>query len=107
MFFGVDVGVVHGMCGCAEVASVSTTFMLRRVASRESSLVVLDDDEALVGLGRGLRFGVCAADAKYDAGLSDRLAMLDLSRGRLVCVFQGLVINGSGGQRGVEVGADR
>lgn len=61
---------------------LSTTFMLRRVARRESSLVVLDDDEVLVKLGRGLRFGACcAADAKYDAGLNERLAISELCPG--------------------------
>lgn len=73
------------MCGCADELSLSTAFMLRSVAVNESSLVVLDDDEVLVKLGRGLRFGACAADAKYDAGLNDRPAMLHISRGRLVC----------------------
>lgn len=73
MFFGV---VYPGICGCEVELSLSTTFMLWRVAINESSLAVLDEDAVLVKLGRELRFGACAADAKYDAGLNDRLAML-------------------------------
>jgi len=56
----------------------------RNVAIKLSSLLVerLDDDELVRAKdGRGLRLGFCcawAADAKYDAGLKERLAILGL-----------------------------
>lgn len=62
--------------------------------------MVLDDDEVLVKLGRGLRFGACcAADAKYDAGLNDRLAISDavpvgVKRCKEKCLVKGLVTGG-------------
>jgi hypothetical protein len=57
-------------------------FSDRNVAMKLSSLLAerLEDDELVrIKDGRGLRPGFCcawAADAKYDAGLNDRLAML-------------------------------
>lgn len=62
-----------GMPGKAEV------FRVLNVARTESSLLaeMLEDEELVrANDGRGLRLGVCcAADARYDAGLNDRLAI--------------------------------
>lgn len=58
----------------------SPVFIDRSDVIKESSLLEerFDDAELVRAKdGRGLRLGVCcAADAKYDAGLKERLAML-------------------------------
>lgn len=60
-------------------AAAAAVLKALRLTTTESSLFVLTVLELLlvrVKLGRGLRFGACcAADARYDAGLNDRLAM--------------------------------
>jgi hypothetical protein len=65
--------------GAVLPSQVEPVFSDRNVAIEESSLLeeIFDDDE-LVGAkeGRGLRLGVCCvADAKYDAGLNERLTI--------------------------------
>jgi hypothetical protein len=66
-------------------ASLSLSFAERdrKIAIKESSDLVEtaeEDEDDRVKEGRGLLLGCCtaccAADAKYDAGLSDRLAIL-------------------------------
>lgn len=64
----------------APAGLASLTFKERRVAMKPSSLLLEEVEEAelfLTNDGRGLRLGFCcAAEAKYDAGLKDRLAIL-------------------------------
>jgi hypothetical protein len=61
-------------------STVSLVLSELNVATKPSSLrdeAVEDAEPLRLKDGRGLRLGLCcAADAKYDAGLNDRLAML-------------------------------
>ena len=61
-------------------SAVEPVFIVRSDVPKESSLLeeTFDDAELVRAKdGRGLRLGVCcAAEARYDAGLRERLAML-------------------------------